>query len=403
MTTGVVGLGASIACGYNIGVINSPAKYVKQWCNETIYENYDLRMSEDSLDLLWASIVSIFLIGGAIGSLSGAWISNKMGRKKAFFTCCILYIIGGMCFQFCRTLDVVELLVIGRIAVGLAAGLTTSTVPMYLSEVAPLELRGTFGVLCSMGVTGGVVVGQVFSLAEIFGTEDLWQFAFSCYTVIVILCLLPYIWLPESPKYLYLIANQRDYAEQELIRLRATDENVQIEIDAMNPMHVENINEKRSLCSVIRDPRLTLPLILVCALQGGQQLSGINAVFYYSVELFESIGLTPKKAEFANLGAGCINLFVAFFSPVLMARVNRRPLAFISIAMSAVFLFVLTLTIQLIVSIFFYFLDFWVTFKFFVFSGSCILVSLCLYCSCFSLHIFLSIRTWSHPIFHCCW
>uniref|UniRef100_A0A336MVJ2 CSON001927 protein n=1 Tax=Culicoides sonorensis TaxID=179676 RepID=A0A336MVJ2_CULSO len=352
ITTGIsTTFGASIACGYNIGVINSPGKYIKHWCNETLYEQYEIKISHDMLETLWASIVSIFLIGGAIGSLSGAWVSNKLGRKKAFFGCSMLYIFGGLCFQFCRTFSLVELLVIGRLAVGLASGLTTSTIPMYLSEIAPLELRGTFGVLCSMGVTGGVVVGQVFSLAEVFGTEDLWQFALSCYTVIVILCLLPYIWLPESPKFLYLIANKRDDAEQELIKLRTTHEHIKAEIDAMNPNNRANISEKRSLCSVIRDPKLLLPLVLVCALQGGQQMSGINAVFYYSVQLFESIGFSQKKAQFANLGAGCINLFVAFLSPILMQKVNRRPLAFLSISMSAVFLFVLTLAIQFIDSV----------------------------------------------------
>lgn len=59
---------------------------------------------------------------------------------------------------------------------------------MYLTEIAPLQLRGTLGVLCSMGFTGGVVVGQIFSLQEIFGTEDLWHYALSFYAVLVITC-----------------------------------------------------------------------------------------------------------------------------------------------------------------------------------------------------------------------
>lgn len=96
--------------------------------------------------------------------------------------------------------------------------------------------------------------------------------------------------------------------------------------------------QKRSLWSVISDPKLRLPLLIVCALQGGQQLSGINAVFYYSVSIFETAGFSPKVAEWANLGAGCINLLTAFFSPLLMANVNRRPLAFISCLASGLFL-----------------------------------------------------------------
>lgn len=109
-------------------------------------------------------------------------------------------------------------------------------------------------------------------------------------------------------------------------------------------------SEKRSLLSVLRDPKLFLPVILVCALQGGQQLSGINAVFYYSVSIFERAGLNSTNAKWANLGAGCINLFIASFSPYLMAKVNRRPLAFWSVFISGVMLTILTVIVSLIVS-----------------------------------------------------
>lgn len=90
--------------------------------------------------------MSIFLIGGAVGSMGGAWLSNKVGRKKSFLVCCICYVLGAFCFQLCRTFTSVELLVFGRLLVGLASGLTTSTIPMYCAEVAPLEFRGTLSV-----------------------------------------------------------------------------------------------------------------------------------------------------------------------------------------------------------------------------------------------------------------
>lgn len=69
--------------------------------------------------------------------------------------------------------------------------------------------------------------------------------------------------------------------------------------------------ETRSMWSVLTDKQLLLPIILVCALLGGQQLSGINAVFYYSVEIFKKIGLSETNAKYANLGAGVVNLMVA--------------------------------------------------------------------------------------------
>ena len=117
----------------------------------------------------------------------------------------LLFIAGAVMFFFCRMANSVEMLLLARLLVGLASGLTTSTVPMYLSELAPLAKRGTLGVLCSMGVTGGVVVGQIGSLQEVFGTAELWHVSFSIYIVLVVVCMLPYPWFPESPKYLFIV------------------------------------------------------------------------------------------------------------------------------------------------------------------------------------------------------
>lgn len=72
-------------------------------------------------------------------------------------------------------------------------------------------------------------------------------------------------------------------------------------------------------------------------------MSGINAIFYYSVKIFESIGFSKANAEWANLGAGCLNLCVSFFSPVLMEKVNRRPLMLTSCFGCGVFLLLLSI------------------------------------------------------------
>jgi MFS transporter, SP family, solute carrier family 2 (facilitated glucose transporter), member 3 len=138
--------------------------------------------------------------------------SSFLCRRGSYLVCGVFFILSALCFQFCRTFTSVELLILGRLLVGLASGLTFSIVPMYLTEIAPLELRGTLGVLCSMGVTGGVVIGQVFSLQQIFGTEDLWQFALSFFAILVIICYMAYPWMPESPKYLYFVAGRQDDA-----------------------------------------------------------------------------------------------------------------------------------------------------------------------------------------------
>lgn len=151
---------------------------------------------------------------------------------------------------------------------------------MWLTEVAPLTLRGTLGVFCSVGVTGGVVVGQVFSLHDVFGTPDMWHIALAFYLVLMI-CYLPSYYYPESPKYLYIVRGDREKAYVELKRLRGSDSDaMEIINHEIEEMDIERNNkvQSRSFCEVLRDPALLLPLVIVCSYQGGQQLSGINAV-----------------------------------------------------------------------------------------------------------------------------
>lgn len=167
---------------------------------------------------------------------------------------------------------------------GLASGLTTASLPMYLSEIAPLALRGTLGVFCAVGLTAGVVVGQIFSLRSVFGSESHWHIALSFYVILVIVCYIPFFMYPESPKYLYIVKEDKEEAQTLLIRLRGnvkaeilSHELAAMDIEANLGGHVSTFME------VLKDPKLLLPLIIVCVYLGGQQLSGINAVLnFYS-------------------------------------------------------------------------------------------------------------------------
>lgn len=105
-------------------------------------------------------------------------------------------------------------------------------------------------------------------------------------------------------------------------------------------------SETRSLWSVLTDRTLLMPLILVCALQGGQQLSGINSVLYYSVTIFENAGLSTTNAKWANLGCGCVSFLTAWTSPWIMEHLNRRTIIMGSCFFSGIFLTMLAFVVN---------------------------------------------------------
>ncbi|XP_055386182.1 solute carrier family 2, facilitated glucose transporter member 3-like [Condylostylus longicornis] len=341
-------IGSAVPVGYNIGVTNSLSSYIKDWCQETFLERFDISLTEESLDIIFAVIVSIFLIGGAIGSLGGAWVADRFGRKGSYFISGILLMIGSLLFYFCRPLKSIEMLLLGRLIVGLAAGLCTASLPMYLTEIAPLALRGALGTFCPIGLTAGIVIGQIFSLRYTFGTELHWHWALSAYIHLVVIGLFFVYYFPESPKYLYLVKDQPDEAKMELCRLFNNNMKiVNVELDEMKNYKLKN-TKKSSAISVLKNPELFLPLVIVCAFTGGLQLSGINAIFYYSVPIFIKAGLSQTDAEWTNFAAGCLNLIMSFFGPFLMKNFNRRTLMMFSTSIDAVMLFTVVITLHFI-------------------------------------------------------
>ena len=100
-----------------------------------------------------------------------------------------------------------------NIFVGLSGGLATSLVPMYMTEIAPLKLRGAVGVLCQLGITCGVLMGQIAGLETVLGTLESWHIMLASFSPLCLAALLlTVLTLPESPKYLYIIKGEQGKA-----------------------------------------------------------------------------------------------------------------------------------------------------------------------------------------------
>lgn len=114
---------------------------------------------------------------------------------------------------------------------------------------------------------------------------------------------------------------------------------------------MRSTSETWSIKRVLKEPTVRLPLFLVCFLQFGQQLSGINAVFYYSNIIFHNAGLGDTDAQYATLGTGIANILMAVISMPVMSFFSRRKALFLSGYLSAGCLIILCASIALIVSI----------------------------------------------------
>lgn len=156
-------------------------------------------------------------MGATISSYYATSIANRIGRKKPLLIGAGLFAISAALFGCCRLAESVEMVIIARLLIGFSIGLSTGTATMYLDECSPPSIRQTTTGIFSIGIPFGILSGAICSVREIFGSDELWHFGLITYIVFVPFIVLPYLCLPESPKYLYIIKGDKESAKNGIL------------------------------------------------------------------------------------------------------------------------------------------------------------------------------------------
>lgn len=209
----------SLQFGYNTGVINAPQKVIEEFYNETWSHRYGEPILSTTLTTLWSFSVSIFSVGGMIGSSSVGLFVNRFGRRNSMLMMNLLAFVSAVLMGFSKLGKSFEMLILGRFIIGVYCGLTTGFVPMYVGEVSPTALRGALGTVHQLGIVVGILITQVFGLDSIMGNADLWPLLLSVIFIPALLqcILLPFC--PESPRFLLINRNEENRAKSVLKKL----------------------------------------------------------------------------------------------------------------------------------------------------------------------------------------
>ncbi|XP_051999579.1 solute carrier family 2, facilitated glucose transporter member 3-like isoform X2 [Xyrauchen texanus] len=343
VSTAVIG---SLQFGYNTGVINAPDKKIKDFFRNVSLVRTGEPMHASTVTTVWSIAVAIFSVGGMIGSLCVGALVNKLGRRKSMLLSNILALIGGGLMGLSNMCSSYEMMILGRLVIGVFCGLCTGLTPMYVGEIAPTALRGAFGTLHQLGVVIGILVAQIFGLESLLGSEDLWPLLLALTVLPAVLQSVMVFFCPESPRYLLINLNQEKEARQVLMRLRGHSD-VEDDIREMKEEAMKMAMEKKvSIPELFRNPAYRQPIIVSIILQLSQQLSGINAVFYYSTEIFRTAGITGPV--FVTIGAGAVNTVFTVVSLFLVERAGRRTLHMIGLAGMAACALLMTISLKLV-------------------------------------------------------
>lgn len=240
-----------------------------------------------------------------------------------------------------------EMLVIGRLFIGINSGLNAGLAPMYLSEISPTALRGAVGTVYQLIITISILLAQILGMTNVLGNDVGWPFLFGLTVIPGVLQLATLPFCPESPKYLLLDKNDENGATMALAWLRGTND-VNTEMDEMKAEH-ESMKQlpKVTFKEMIVNSSLRSPLIIAMMMMLAQQLSGINAAIFFSTAIFKSAGLGVTEAQSATLGMGAMNVAMTFISLVLIEKAGRKTLMLAGLGVMLVTTTLLLICLQL--------------------------------------------------------
>eukprot|EP00558_Chaetoceros_sp_UNC1202_P003943 CAMPEP_0197242246 /NCGR_PEP_ID=MMETSP1429-20130617/8048_1 /TAXON_ID=49237 /ORGANISM="Chaetoceros sp., Strain UNC1202" /LENGTH=696 /DNA_ID=CAMNT_0042702235 /DNA_START=55 /DNA_END=2145 /DNA_ORIENTATION=- len=302
--------------GYNIGVMNAPASVV----------------FPDHTTTEWSLAVSLFCFGAPFGSNVAGTLAETRGRRGALLICTWTFLLGGI---IQTTAPNIYIIILSRFIIGFASGISTVIVPIYLGELAPPTLRGTLGTLTQFALVVGILISDLFAFP--FATETKWRALFTVTVVTSVLQLFCAPMLLESPRWLLSKKPGSRKARYIIKKLRGLryDHEVETEVDHfVSAMHTRNADpdekEKKtiSFMDMVADKNLRLLVVSALVLQAVQQLSGINAVFYYSTTFFEGVISNPLLGTTL---VGAVNVIATYGALLMMDSYGRRTLILLSL------------------------------------------------------------------------
>lgn len=291
MTTVVASLGGFLF-GFDMAVVSGILPFVRT--------QYALSAFQEG----W--FVSSALAGCILGVIFAGNLGDRLGRKKLLYMAALLFLAAAVGCTFFTALSRV---ITARITGGVAVGIASSIVPLYLSEIAPDNKRGRLVTYYQLAVTIGILVAYcsnawLLSYADEHKTatgtgifhflfvSEVWRGMFGMGMLPAALFLFGLVWVPESPR--WLIHRGKTAPSEGYALLFA--------------------------------PAMRRALLIGILLPLFSQFSGINAIIYYGPTILSQAGITLSNSLFSQIIFGAANVFFTIFAIWKVDSLGRRPL-----------------------------------------------------------------------------
>jgi len=310
----VIAATGGLLFGFDTGVISGALPFLKQhW-----------QLKDESLE--W--VTTTVLIGAVIGALGSGKLSDMLGRKKMIIVNAIIFSAGALGCAFAW--NIVALMFM-RMVIGVAIGITSYVVPMYIAEISPVRYRGALVTMNQLMITIGILASYIvdYFLSDDANTAS-WRWMFLAGFIPGIVLLAGMFFLPESPRWL---TSKGRWDEGKRILEKTEDPGLveQALQDLRKEMTVAS-QQKGELKEIMK-PWLRPALIITIGIFFFQQCSGVNTIIYYSPIIFQMAGIVSNADSILPaIVIGTVNVLACFVSVLLLDKVGRRKLYMIGIS-----------------------------------------------------------------------
>ncbi|WP_412178189.1 sugar porter family MFS transporter [Mycolicibacter heraklionensis] len=312
LLVGVAAASVGVIYGYDLSNIAGALLFIE----------HDFGLTEAQQEMITTATV----IGEIGGAMAGGWLANAIGRKRSMVSVALGYAVFALLGAAATS---VSTLTVARLLLGITIGVSVVVVPVFVAESAPADARGallvTYGVATVIGIIAGYLVAYLLA-----GTGN-WRAMLGLAAVPAVLVTWALARLPDTARW-YLLKGRADDAERTLRRIEpgADAQRELAEIGAT--LAEEQAGGVGVLREMLRPPYLRATLFVV-TLGFFIQITGINAIVYYSPRLFEKMGfegdfallVLPALVQVAALAAMVVSL-------AIIDRVGRRPILLAGIA-----------------------------------------------------------------------
>ena len=301
--------------GFDATVISGTVPFIKKY--------FDLTGTSGDLKLGWA--VSCLGWGALGGNAVAGFFSDRFGRKKVLLCTALLFAASALLSALATHFTT---FVVSRIIAGVAVGGAILVAPVYIAEISPSQRRGSLVSFNQLMIVIGISASFFSNYFLLDSGASNWRWMLGVEAVPAMLYFFLLFAVPESPRWLF-GQGQPERAKEILTRACGTD---QAEEELRNIR--QSFAEKNAGASLggLFGRRMRFIMLIALAIAFFQQITGINAIFYYLPTIFVQAGGGVNAAFKQAVLVGLVNLGMTLVAIRWIDRLGRKPLLIIGSA-----------------------------------------------------------------------